>query len=68
MSDWRGLPKHQNCYAWNHNPGVKINETGGKFRPYSEMTGACTRCEEQIEWKRRYRKYKSLTVPAKWSK
>ncbi|GFY84857.1 hypothetical protein Acr_03g0016310 [Actinidia rufa] len=63
----RGPPKHQNKFAWKPNAGVKINETevGGKFRPYSEVTGVCARCKDQIEWKRKYGKYKPLTEPAK---
>ncbi|KAJ7971107.1 Small acidic-like protein [Quillaja saponaria] len=63
----QGPPKHQNKFAWKPNAGVKINETevGGRFRPLSEVTGVCHRCKEQIEWKRRYGKYKSLTEPAK---
>ncbi|CAK9175782.1 unnamed protein product [Ilex paraguariensis] len=60
-------PKHQNAYAWKPNAGRKINETevGGKFRPYSEITGVCSRCKDQIEWKRKYGKYKPLIEPAK---
>ncbi|KAK8491285.1 hypothetical protein V6N13_127936 [Hibiscus sabdariffa] len=67
MSSRRGPPKHQNRYAWKPNAGVKINEkeVGGKLRPYSEITGVCPRCREQIDWKRRYGKYKPLTEPAK---
>lgn len=59
--------RHKNKYAWKPNAGVKINETevGGRFRPLSEITGVCPRCKEQIEWKRRYGKYKPLTEPAK---
>ncbi|KAJ0043757.1 hypothetical protein Pint_18978 [Pistacia integerrima] len=66
-SNRRGPPKHQNQYAWKPNAGVKINEkeVGGKLRPYSEITGVCQRCKEQIDWKRRYGKYKPLTEPAK---
>ncbi|KAK7271842.1 hypothetical protein RJT34_28072 [Clitoria ternatea] len=62
-----GPPKHQNKYAWKPNAGRKINETevGGRFRPLSEITGVCHRCKEQIEWKRRYGKYKPLLQPAK---
>ncbi|XP_014522863.1 uncharacterized protein C9orf85 homolog [Vigna radiata var. radiata] len=62
-----GPPKHQNKYAWKPNAGRKINETevGGRFRPLSEITGVCPRCKEQIEWKRRYGKYKPLLQPAK---
>ncbi|XP_059434464.1 uncharacterized protein LOC132167488 [Corylus avellana] len=67
MSKRQGPPKHQNSFAWKPNAGVKINETevGGKLRPYSEITGVCPRCKEQIDWKRRYGKYKRLTEPAK---
>ncbi|TKY50152.1 C9orf85-like protein [Spatholobus suberectus] len=62
-----GPPKHQNKYAWKPNADRKINETevGGRFRPLSEITGVCPRCKEQIEWKRRYGKYKPLLQPAK---
>ncbi|XP_024928377.2 uncharacterized protein LOC107416440 isoform X2 [Ziziphus jujuba] len=67
MSNRQGPPKHQNKYAWKPNAGHKINETevGGRLRPYSEITGVCLRCKEQIDWKRRYGKYKPLTEPAK---
>ncbi|GKV16978.1 hypothetical protein SLEP1_g27538 [Rubroshorea leprosula] len=46
--------------------GKKINEmeVSGKFKPYSEITGVCHRCREQIYWKRRYGKYKpSSSLP-----
>ncbi|KAJ4707261.1 Small acidic-like protein [Melia azedarach] len=66
-SNRRGPPKHQNSYAWKANAGTKINEreVGGKLRPFSEITGVCPRCKEQIDWKRRYGKYKPLSEPAK---
>ncbi|KAK7381225.1 hypothetical protein VNO78_33756 [Psophocarpus tetragonolobus] len=62
-----GPQKHQNKIAWKPNAGRKINETevGGRFRPLSDITGVCPRCKEQIEWKRRYGKYKPLLQPAK---
>ncbi|KAL1291630.1 hypothetical protein HN51_060169 [Arachis hypogaea] len=62
-----GPPKHQNKFAWKPNAGRKINETevGGRFRPLSEITGVCPRCKDQIDWKRRYGKYKPLVEPAK---
>lgn len=67
MNTKQGPPKHQNRVAWKPNAGIKINETevGGKFRPLSEITGVCRRCRDQIDWKRRYGKYKGLTEPAK---
>ncbi|KAK8918830.1 hypothetical protein KSP39_PZI021291 [Platanthera zijinensis] len=70
MSARNGPPKHQNQYAWKPNSGHKKNdnELGGKSRPYSEVTGVCPRCKEQIEWKRRYGKYKALVEPTKCQK
>ncbi|OEL26261.1 hypothetical protein BAE44_0012722 [Dichanthelium oligosanthes] len=70
MSKRQGPPKHQNTYAWKPNLGRKINETepGGRFRPLSEITGVCQRCRDQIDWKRRYGKYKPIVEPAKCQK
>ncbi|CAK7335351.1 unnamed protein product [Dovyalis caffra] len=70
MSNRHGPPKHQNSFAWKPNAGRKINETevGGRLKPLSEITGVCQRCKEQIDWKRRYGKYKPLTEPAKCQK
>ncbi|KAK9272989.1 hypothetical protein L1049_003370 [Liquidambar formosana] len=67
MASKQGPPKHQNRYAWDPNANRKKNETevGGKLRPYSQITGVCPRCKEQIDWKRKYGKYKPLTEPAK---
>ncbi|KAL3844587.1 hypothetical protein ACJIZ3_001990 [Penstemon smallii] len=68
MSSKKGAPpKHQNKFAWKPKGGVTINptEVGGRFRPLSEVTGVCSRCKEQIEWKRKYGKYKPLSEPAK---
>ncbi|KAG8366970.1 hypothetical protein BUALT_Bualt16G0023600 [Buddleja alternifolia] len=66
-SNRKGPPKHANKFAWVPNAGVKINptEVGGRFRPLSDVTGVCFRCKEQIDWKRRYGKYKPLTEPSK---
>ncbi|KAL1211367.1 hypothetical protein V5N11_023387 [Cardamine amara subsp. amara] len=70
MASRQGPPKHQNKFAWVPKAGVKVNETevGGRFRPLSEITGVCYRCREQIAWKRRYGKYKTLTEPTKCQK
>ncbi|XP_047317766.1 uncharacterized protein C9orf85 homolog [Impatiens glandulifera] len=63
----KGPPVHANKFAWKPHAGVKINETevGGRFRPFSEITGVCFRCKEQIDWKRKYGKYKVLKEPTK---
>ncbi|KAL6845515.1 hypothetical protein ACP4OV_025010 [Aristida adscensionis] len=70
MSKRQGPPKHQNRYAWKPHLGQKINETepGGRFRPLAEITGVCQRCRDQIDWKRRYGKYKPIVEPAKCQK
>ncbi|KAK6152635.1 hypothetical protein DH2020_012274 [Rehmannia glutinosa] len=67
MSSRKGPPKHQNKFAWKPNGGRTINptEVGGSLRPFSEVTGVCHRCKVQIDWKRKYGKYKPLTEPAK---
>jgi len=59
-----------NKYAWKPKANVKINESevGSKQRPYSEITGVCPRCRDQIDWKRRYGKYKPLVEPGKCQK
>lgn len=63
----RGAPKHQNRVVWKPNAGVKKNETevGSKLRPFAAITGVCPRCKQQIEWRRKYGKYKQLTEPSK---
>lgn len=33
---------------------VLLQEPGGRFRPFSEITGVCPRCKDQIDWKRRF--------------
>ncbi|XP_072951600.1 uncharacterized protein [Typha angustifolia] len=70
MSKRQGPPKHQNRYAWKPHAGQKINETelGGRLRPFSDITGVCPRCRDQIDWKRKYGKYKPLAEPAKCQK
>lgn len=67
MSTRSGPPKHLNKYAWKPAAGCKKNETepGGKFRPLAEVSGVCGRCKDQIEWKRKYGKYKLLKEPTK---
>lgn len=42
-----------------------FQEVGSKQRPYPAITGVCPRCKQQIEWRRKYGKYKPLTEAAK---
>jgi len=54
-------PAHQNSYAFKHNPNSILTE---KILSIPNE-GLCDRCSEIIEWKKKYRKYKPLTTPAK---
>ncbi|OVA00828.1 Protein of unknown function DUF2039 [Macleaya cordata] len=62
-----GGQKHQNKHAWKPDANRKKNDTelGGRLKPFSEITGVCSRCRDQIQWKRKYGKYKALIEPAK---
>ena len=45
-------PKHQNSYAFRHNP--KSKKTAKILS--SPNVGVCRRCSEKIEWRKKYRK------------
>ena len=57
----KGRPKHQNEFAFKHNP--KSKKTDKILN--SPNIHVCRRCHEKIEWRKKYRKYKPLTQPAK---
>jgi len=54
-------PAHQNQFAFRHNP--KSKKTAQILE--SPIAGVCRRCHDKLEWRKRYRKYKPLTQPAK---
>jgi predicted CXXCH cytochrome family protein len=54
-------PKHQNTFAWTHNPHSK---TTSKILAAPNMS-VCRRCHDKIEWRKRYRKYKPRTQPGR---
>ena len=54
-------PAHQNSYAFRHNPRSRKTEQIKRIPNHS----LCQRCHDIIEWRKRYRKYKPLTEPAK---
>ena len=56
----KGAPKHQNRYAFKHNPNSKKTKRIMQI----QHGGLCTRCKDQIEWRKKYRKYKPLKAPA----
>ena len=55
-------PKHQNKFAFRHNKNSKLTKKILE-RPNQ---GLCLRCYDQIEWRKKYRKYKLLSAPGKW--
>eukprot|EP00243_Klebsormidium_subtile_P003543 TRINITY_DN16978_c0_g1_i1.p1 TRINITY_DN16978_c0_g1~~TRINITY_DN16978_c0_g1_i1.p1 ORF type:complete len:300 (-),score=37.16 TRINITY_DN16978_c0_g1_i1:207-1106(-) len=64
----KGPPKHQNKRAYKPFQDVKKNpsEPGGSDgRTFAPIAGVCLRCKEQLEWRRKYGKYKPLTQPTK---
>ena len=54
-------PAHQNKFAFTHNPKSKVTK---KILELPNR-GACQRCYDKIEWRKKYRKYKPLTQPTK---
>jgi len=53
--------KYQNVVAFHHNKGSKLT----KKILESPIHDVCRKCRDMIEWRKRYRKYKPLTVPKK---
>jgi hypothetical protein len=53
--------KYQNSYTYQHNKNSKLTCKIAAL-PIEDL---CQRCTEILEWKKKYRKYKSLTVPKK---
>jgi len=51
-------PKHQNTYAFQHNPKSKKTD---KILA-SPNVGVCKRCYDKIEWRKKYRKVCFLLV------
>ncbi|KDO35627.1 hypothetical protein SPRG_00471 [Saprolegnia parasitica CBS 223.65] len=55
----KGAPKHQNTFAFKHNPKSKKTEHILGL----PIHGLCPHCHEQIVWRKKYRKYRPLTQP-----
>jgi hypothetical protein len=47
----KGAPAHNNKFAFKHNPKSKKTAKIAKIPNH----GVCLRCEEQIEWRKKYR-------------
>lgn len=57
----RGPPKHANTYAFHHNPSSRLTAHILSL-PINDL---CPPCVAVIEWRKKYRKYKPLTVMKK---
>jgi hypothetical protein len=57
----RGPPKYANSYAFHHNPASKLTAHILSL-PINDL---CPGCVGVIEWRKKYRKYKPLTVMKK---
>jgi hypothetical protein len=55
-------PAYQNKFAFRHNKNSKKTKKILALK----NEGLCRTCTEQIEWRKRYRKYKPMTQPASW--
>ena len=56
-----GPPAHANRHAFRHNPGSKLTQ---KIIA-SPINDLCPPCHAVLEWRKKYRKYKPLTVAKK---
>ena len=56
----RGPPVHQNSFAFKHNKNSKKTQVIKRI----QHSGLCKRCHEQVEWRKKYRKYKPLKAPS----
>ncbi len=52
---------HQNRFAFKHNPHSKKTDRIAKIHHAS----LCRKCDEKIEWRKKFRKYKPRKVPGK---
>lgn len=53
---------YQNTFAYKHNKNSKLTKVISK----EPMDLLCPRCYSQLDWKKRYRKYKLRTVLGRW--
>jgi superfamily II helicase len=53
--------KYQNTHAYKHNKNSKLTFKIAEI----SIQGLCQRCTGILEWRKKYRKYKILTVPKK---
>lgn len=54
-----GPPTHPNKFAFTHNRNSRLTKTILAL----PINGLCAGCRDVIEWRKRFRKYKPLSVP-----
>lgn len=59
-----GPPKHANKTAFKNS----LHDTSKRTKELNNMviSGCCKKCQDILEWKIKYKKYKPLTQPKKW--
>jgi len=57
--------KYQNTKAFKND----LHDTSNATKQINSLVigGVCARCREIIEWRRKFKKYKPLAAPTKWS-
>jgi len=57
--------KYQNTKAFKND----LHDTSKATQQINSLVigGVCARCREIIEWRRKFKKYKPLAAPKKWS-
>ncbi|CAG8717232.1 5396_t:CDS:2, partial [Acaulospora morrowiae] len=55
----KGAQKYQNTFAFHANKNSKKTKTINSL----PIDGVCQKCKDIIEWRKKYKKYKPLTVP-----
>lgn len=55
------VPRYQNAFTFKHNSKSKKTD----YIQGLHHSGLCRRCNDKIEWKKKYRKYKPLKKPRK---
>lgn len=52
--------KHQNSYAFKHNKNSRKTREIAKINHHGAL---CKRCQEKIDWRKKFRKYKPIKDP-----
>jgi hypothetical protein len=54
--------KHQNTVAFHPNRNSRLTKEINNF----PVSGLCEKCVEIVLWRKKFRKYRPLSIPKKW--